>query len=95
MARQVVLVHALPAAATPAEQVATGTSVVTFVEQVVVVKLFVEVAPLPVQVADGALLLSVEQVVAVQLFATAAASGTQEPTPVGPVVIGAGQVVVV
>ena len=52
-------------------------------------------ALLPVQLADGKLLVTVAQIVAVQALAADAASAAQEATPVGPTLMGAGQVVVV
>ena len=54
-----------------------------------------ELAVAAVQLAAGKLEVTVAQVVAVQELAADAASGTQAATPVGPTLMGAGQVVVV
>ena len=55
-----------------------------------------ELAAVGVQVATGTLVVLLDpQVVAVQLLPLLAATAVQADTPVGPVVIGAGQVVVV
>ena len=93
--RQVAAVQEFPEEAAATVQIATGTSVVTFVAQLVVVKPLPLAAPLAVQLAEGVLAVTVAQVVAVQAFAADAASGTQAATPVGPTLMGAGQVVVV
>ena len=77
-------------------QAATGSSVVVLVVHDVVVYPLAAVGPEAVQLATATfdVLLGV-QVVAVQLFPAVAVIGEHEATPVGPVVAGAGQVVVV
>ena len=70
--------------------------VTTGAGQVVVVQLLPALGPDAVQVATGTLVvLLVEQVVVVQLLPAIAVTGEQVWTGVGPVVTGAGQVVVV
>ena len=96
-AGQVVVVQAFEEVADDTVQAATGTLVVvTGAGQVVVVQLFEDVADDAVQVATGILVvLFVPQVVAVQALLLLAVTGVQVCIPVGPVVIGTGQVVVV
>jgi putative effector of murein hydrolase LrgA (UPF0299 family) len=84
----------LAAIADSGVQLATGTLVVLLVEQLVCVQELPPLADWLLHVATGTLLvLFVPQTVAVQLLPELAATLVQLLTPVGPVVIGAGQVV--
>jgi hypothetical protein len=77
-------------------QVATGTLLVLFGAQVVVVQELPEVAPLAEQeeTPTGPVVMGAGQVVVVQLLLAAAAAAVQVATGTLVVVTGAGQVVV-
>jgi len=77
-------------------QVATGTLVVLFGVQIVVVQELPELAPLAVheETPTGPVVIGAGQVVVVQLLLAAAAAAVQDATGTLVVVTGVGQVVV-
>lgn len=79
----------MPAEPDAGVQLATGTLVVLFVEHVVVVNPFPELAVDGVQLATGALvaITAVEHVVAIKLFPATGEAAVQDATNVGPVAI--------